>query len=72
MNCPHVQPGPQALLWFVHLSHTGFKTSLPAAVGSALSSDGISTDNAGGWTPSRRIHGHLCYLPFFTEEVSFT
>ncbi|KAK4412293.1 hypothetical protein Salat_2980900 [Sesamum alatum] len=36
--------------------------------GPALSSDGISTDNAGGWTPSRRIHGHLCYLPFFTEE----
>lgn len=53
MNCPHVQPGPQALLWFVHLSHTGFKTSLPAAVGSALSSDGISTDNAD------RVDGHL-------------
>ncbi|KAL0329113.1 UNVERIFIED_CONTAM: hypothetical protein Sradi_4898000 [Sesamum radiatum] len=72
MNCPHVQPGPQALLWFdlstFHIR--GFKTSLPAAVGSALSSDGISTDNAGGWTPSRRIHGHLCYLPFFTEETS--
>ncbi|KAL2457079.1 Reverse transcriptase Ty1/copia-type domain-containing protein [Forsythia ovata] len=61
-------PSSSSLVWFVHLSHTGFKTSLPAAVGSALSSDGISTDNAGGWTPSRRIHGHLCYLPFFTEE----
>ncbi|KAL0290937.1 UNVERIFIED_CONTAM: hypothetical protein Scaly_2653300 [Sesamum calycinum] len=46
----------------------GVQNPLPAAVGSALSSDGISTDNAGGWTPSRRIHGHLCYLPFFTEE----
>ena len=45
-------PRPQPLLWFGHLSHTGFKTSLPAAVGSAVSSDGISTDNA------VRVDGH--------------
>ncbi|KAM7460023.1 hypothetical protein LguiA_035953 [Lonicera macranthoides] len=42
-----------SVLPFGHLSHTGFKTSLPAAVGSALSSDGISTDNAD------RVDGHL-------------
>ncbi|KAK4414742.1 hypothetical protein Salat_2581100 [Sesamum alatum] len=53
-----------------------YSSILPSAVllsvslKNALSSDGISTDNAGGWTASRRIHEHLCYLPFFTEETS--
>ena len=74
MNCPHVQPGPQALLWF-DLSTFHIRGSKPPCllllVVHSPRMDGISTDNAGGWTPSRRIHGHLCYLPFFTEEVSF-
>lgn len=46
-------PSTSSLGWFGHLSHTGFKTSLPSAVGSSLSSDGISTDNAD------RVDGHL-------------
>lgn len=64
MNCPHVRPGPQVLLCF-DLSTFHIRDSKPLCLGSSLFLDVISTDNAGGWTPSRRIHGHLCELKFF-------
>lgn len=54
MNCPHWMPRPQPLIWVgLATRRVPHHETLPAAVGSALSSEGISTDNAD------RVDGHL-------------